>query len=361
MTAQDPQTPSPAGDLTTGDAELDAYTAAMAGEQARLLGHVVIYSIFPGTVTPDDLTAWVAELGLNPDFLPPALKCDAAYERVTGRDGVRVTYPLDDPTATGRDGRRRRRRPDELGRSALLMVRPVSRDSGRIVRHVVREVRDEQKVKLRYDTRLAAVVFRRDVSEPGAGTMTIRPDEKAISGLPEAEQATVREMLAEIQRSYITNCTYFTGDRLRSMIRAYVEHLGALRLRPTGGVYFVHRRHDTELAALRELVGRFGHNSMLSRVPLPDQDEQREMVIAAFSTQAREELETLAKDLDAARRAGAKQAEVERLFQRYQALQATTTEHSELLSVTLDETQDALELVQMQLANLLTTVEDDDE
>ncbi|MFD8316150.1 DUF6744 family protein [Kitasatospora purpeofusca] len=359
MTAQDQQSTSPAADLTTGNPDLDAYTAAMAGDQAPLLGHVVLYSVFPGTVTPDDLTAWFTELDLDPDFLPPALKCDAAFERVTGRDGIRVTYPLDDPTATGRDGNRRRRLPDELGRSAVLMLRPVTRDSGWIVRHVVREVRDERKVNLRYDTRLAAVVFRRDASEPGAGTMTIKPDEKAIAKLPEAEQTNVRKMLAEIQSAYTTNCTYFTGDRLRSLVRAYVEHLGAIKLRPTGGVYFVHHRHDATLAALRELVRRFGHGSLLARVPLPDQDEQREMVIAAFTTHARDELETLAKDLAAARRAGAKQAEVEKLFERYRALQASTAEHSELLSVTLDDTNDALELVKLQLTNLLTTAEEE--
>jgi hypothetical protein len=57
-------------------------------------------------------------------------------------------------------------------------------------------------------------------------------------------------------------------------------------VRPTGGVYFVYRTHDATLSALRVLVSRFGEGSHLSRVPIPDQDEMREMVIAAFTTRS---------------------------------------------------------------------------
>jgi hypothetical protein len=57
-------------------------------------------------------------------------------------------------------------------------------------------------------------------------------------------------------------------------------------VRPTGGVYFVYRTHDATLSALRVLVSRFGEGSHLSRVPIPDQDEMREMVIASFTTRS---------------------------------------------------------------------------
>jgi hypothetical protein len=40
-------------------------------EHAPLLGHLVLYSIFDGRVTRDDLARWFTELGLNPAFLPP--------------------------------------------------------------------------------------------------------------------------------------------------------------------------------------------------------------------------------------------------------------------------------------------------
>jgi hypothetical protein len=52
------------------------------------------------------------------------------------------------------------------------------------------------------------------------------------------------------------------------VLRTYIEDLNAIRVRPTGGVYFVHRRHAGTLAALRELVRRFGaRQPLVPRLP----------------------------------------------------------------------------------------------
>ncbi|MFF7995061.1 DUF6744 family protein [Kitasatospora xanthocidica] len=358
MSAPQPQTPHP--DLATGDAVLDTYAAALAGGDVPLLGHLVLYSVFDGAVTRDDLESWFAELGLDPDLLPPPLRPVDAYERITGPEGVRYTYPLDDPIATGRDGSRRRRKTSELGRSAVLMVRPVRRDGDRIVRHIVREVRDEKKTRLHYDTHLGTVTFHRDnnAATDGAGTLHIEPDHQAIAQLPDAEQATVHKMIASLTTSYQRRCTYLTGDKLRALVRRYVEDLSAIRVRPTGGVYFVHRQYSPALAALRELVARFGTGSHLVRVPLPDQEEMREMIINAFTTKAKDDLDRLAKDIAAAQHAG-RTTDVKRLYDRFAALQKTTDEHAALLSTSLDDTTSALQLVKLQLGSLLATADDD--
>jgi len=52
------------------------------------------------------------------------------------------------------------------------------------------------------------------------------------------------------------------------VIRTYIENLNAIKVRPTGGVYFVHRPPRT-LGATRELASRFGAGSHLVRIPLP--------------------------------------------------------------------------------------------
>ncbi|GAB2717497.1 DUF6744 family protein [Kitasatospora kifunensis] len=361
MTAQQPEQQLP--DLATGDSAFDSYTAAMTGDQSPLLGHLVLYSIFDSEITRDDLERWFNELNLDTDFLPPDLRADDAYEKVTGADGgVRRTYPLDDPTATSRPGRRRRRTPSEFNRSAVLMVRPVRRDAFQIVRHLVREVRDAKKTSLTYDTRLAVCVFHRDNTgskAAGAGTLQVEPDHQAIAALPEAERTVVHEMLADIEKSFRLRCTYLTGDKLRSMIRQYVEHLNAVRVRPTGGVYYVHRQHAETLTALRELVGRFGPGSNLFRIPLPDQEEMRQMIIGAFTTKAKDDLDRLAQEIAEAQR-DAKPEEVSKLHQRFTALKAATAEHSELLSTSLDDTEAALHLVELQLTSLLIAAPGDD-
>jgi hypothetical protein len=275
-----------------------------------------------------------------------------------------LTYPLGEPTAAGPAAAKQiSRRRDGRGRSASLMVRHVRRDGGEIVRHVVREVRDEQNTRLSYDTRLGVCIFHRDNSAgsaEGAGELQVEPDNTAIAALPESEQTIVRAMLDDIEASYQRRCTYLNADKLRGVIRRYIEDLQAIRVRSTGGVYFVHRQNATVLGALRELVSRFGEGSHLTRIPLADQDEMREMVIAAFTTKAKEDLNKLARDIAAAQREG-KPGDVQKLYHRFADLQEVTDEHAELLSTSLDDTQAALDLVKRQLGSLLVTVDDEDD
>jgi hypothetical protein len=240
-------------------AGFDAYTAALEQDGAPLLGHVVMYSVFDGRVKRTDLERWFLDLGIDSALLPPAIRPVDAFEKITGRDGVRRTYSLDGQRPVLPSGKLKRRPANGRGREATLMVRHVRRDPQQIVRHLVREVRDEDATKLTYDTRLAELVFHRDSSDTsghGAGTLQVDPHHAAIAKLPETEQATVQEVLQEFRDTFQLRCTFYTADRLRTLIRSYVENLGALRLRETGGVYFVHRDHGQELNALRELTSR---------------------------------------------------------------------------------------------------------
>jgi hypothetical protein len=345
------------GFVATGDAAFDSYAEALEAGETPLLGHLVLYSIFDGRVTPEKLEKWFDELGLDNGFLPGVLRADAAFEKVTGPAGVRRVYPLDDPTADPRP--KSRRKADAIGRQATLMVRHVRRDRQEIVRHIVREVRDEQETKLTYDSKLGEAVFRFDASAqsaPGAGALRVAPDNGAIAALPEAEQGVVRDLLGEITTAYQHRCTFYSGDRLRAVIREYVEDLGGIKVRPTGGVYFVHRQHADVLAALRTLVSRFGEGSHFVRIPIPDQDEMREMIVTAFTTQARDELNQLATEIAAAHRDGAPDHVVAKLHRRFRDVQKATAEHSELLSTSLDDTTAALDLVKLQLGTLLAGV-----
>ena len=333
-----------------GPGALAGYLAAMEGEGAPLLGHLVLYSIFEGQVTPDGIERWFAELGLDPAFLPGVIRPVDVFEKITGPSGVRRVYPIG-PKVT-----RQQRREGVKGREATLMVRHVSRDGGQIVRHLVREVRDEEATRLSYDTRLAECVFRRDSdgkTAHGAGSMQVTPDRAAIAALPGPEQVQVDEMLGELRDAFGKGRQFLTADRLRGVIRSYVESLYAIRVRPTGGVYFTGRQHAETLGKLRELARRFGTGSNLTRIPLPDQDEMREMVIAAFVTRSNDELQKLAQDIAAARQAEASTATIQALHNRFRGLQAAATEHEHLLGGSIDDTRATMQLVSAQLTSLL--------
>ncbi|MCL2581005.1 MAG: hypothetical protein FWE35_00945 [Streptosporangiales bacterium] len=340
--------------MTTPDDEQHVAGEALEGYVSRLeksaaLGHLVVYSIFDGRVTPDELELWFIELGLDRAHLPGSLRPVDAYEKTTGE--LQVTYPVDAPMA----GRGRPREPGET--VATLMVRPVAADGEQITRHLVREVRDEGARTLDYETRLAEIVFVRDQAADrvaGGGVMRVTPDTASIGRLDDAERARVEQVIGQIDDRYQHRCTYLSGDRLRGIIRKHVEDLKAVRVRPTGGVYFVGDRHAATLQALRTLVKRFGEGSSFTRIPLPDEEEMREMVVGAWRERAKEELQRLSRDIAAARENGKGPKAVEALVKRFRALKATAEEHSGLLSETLEETAGAMELAEMQLRDLLT-------
>jgi hypothetical protein len=88
-----------------------------------------------------------------------------------------------------------------------------------------------------------------------------------------------------------------------------------------------------------------------SLVPIPDQDEMREMVIAAFTTKSRDDLSELAADIAAAQRDNASEAAISGLYKYFRDLQAPAADHAQL-NTSLDNTTVALQLVNAQLASL---------
>jgi hypothetical protein len=79
-------------------------------------------------------------------------------------------------------------------REATLMIRHVSRDKDKIVRHLVREVRDEETTRLSYHSHWRPA---RSTATPdpkaahGAGSLEVIPDRAAIGALGPADQDEV--------------------------------------------------------------------------------------------------------------------------------------------------------------------------
>lgn len=330
---------------------LEGYAQQIASGGA-ILGYVVLYSVCVGEVTPQQAEQWFAELGLDKSLLPPALRPIDAFEKITGPDGVQDSYSVADPTAVRQRGERRRRAAGQDGQIATLMVRPVRTDDKQLVRHVVREVRDQGQKALKYDNHIAEVIFHRDGSAPGGGRLQVIADNAAIGALPGGEQTRIRDMLTELGDAFRWHCTYLGPDRLRAIVRKYIETMGAVKIRQGGGVYFVRHEHTATLQALTQFVSRVGEGSHFVEIPLPDQAEMRDMVIAAFTTKARDEANKLAIDIATAKRKGDAAAAGE-LHRRFARLKKSAGEYRNLLSNSLDEASSALDLVQLQLASLL--------
>ena len=70
---------------------------SLLDDTAPLLGHLVLYSVFEGQVTPADCENWFRELGLDAKFLPGEIRPVDVYERLTGPAGVKAVYPIGEP------------------------------------------------------------------------------------------------------------------------------------------------------------------------------------------------------------------------------------------------------------------------
>jgi hypothetical protein len=331
-----PETP----DLITRDTAFNGYLRGQDSE--ALLGHLVIYNIANvDPVQEAELRDWFTELGLNTRHLPGPPRQMDAFEKATS--SAKTSYPM---------GGTRKRDHGKHGQTVTLMMRNVVRDEIRIVRHLVRELADHDNEELSYEVCLAEAQFVRsnDPALPdGAGDMTLTPDEDEIGRLQTDERAVITGLLGQIGTDYENRSQYVSADRLRKMLRDYIEDdLRAVRIH--AGVYFVHRRHAKALAALRTLAGRFAGE--LTRIPLPDAAEMRSMVDGAFESKAQADLESLARDIARAQ-ADPKAYQVRKLHLRYLAVQNAAQEYQTTLDTHLTATEATLELVQAQMASLL--------
>jgi hypothetical protein len=317
-----------------------------------VLGYVVVYSVFGGQITLPDATAQFQHLRLDTDMLPGPLRADDAFLRVTGSDGVRDTYNLDhlDTDATPGD-----LAPTPTGpvRSASLMIRPVRRDATTIVRHIVRELRDETAATLSYDTHLGDVAFERTTGSHGPGQMVIRLDDAAVGDLSDTEQQRVHALLRTVEQRYRWQCVYLGADRIRSLLLDYMRRLDAVPVRPTGGVYFVTADHAATLDGLHQFIDGIGGHSMFARIPLPDEAEMRQLIIRAFIDTARDALQKLSMDIAAARQTGVNDSRHKALYDRFRTLKHQATRYSQRLQTSLDDTNSSLDLVETQLTALL--------
>ena len=333
-------------DLHTRDRSFNAYLTNLTGEDAPgLLGHLAIYNITGvDPVQHDELRDWFEELELNKKHMPGPPRAVDAFEKASS--AAKDSYPL---------GGKRKRNHGSQGQTVTLMMRGIYRDETRIVRHLVRELADHENEELSYEVCLAEVQFVRstDPTDPdGAGTMTVSPDRDEITRLRSDEQRSITDLLRWIETDYEHRTRYVSADRLRKMVRDYIEReLTAVRIHQ--GVYFVHRRHADTLAALRTLASRF--SGELTRIPLPDTAEQRQMVDGAFEAKAAKDLESLARDI-ATVQADPKPYQVRHLHKRYQAVKEAAEDYQTTLDTQLTNTDATLELVQAQMASLWVAI-----
>ena len=258
----------------------DAYKEQLAGLPAKkFIGAIVWFTINEAMITRDEIVKLFVDNGLDERFVPNPIKAVDAFRRATSRAEVEYDYPGNKRTAT-------------------LYIDEVDYDDERVVQHIFRKVRDRQALVLDHTQVGEAIFYRqsRTARRQGVGGESVKFSMKRAQ-LSEDEQEIAAKFIDDVHRSYERGKQFITGQALRGMVRNYVVSTNAISVRPSGGVYFVHKSRIETIDALSRVVEQLGNGSVIHTLPLIDTDQQRGMLTEAFQDEVVDECEKLLKEL----------------------------------------------------------------
>lgn len=225
------------------------------------------------------------------------------------------------------------------------MIRPAGSDADRVYRVIVRETVDNNGHELGYDE-LIKVVYNR-----ASESIDFRPE--AI------DDPVVSEIQGAIIAYFYDWRDTLTAYACRELVRKLIENnLNGIRVRPSGGVYFVHERYAPVIDALDPAINMLSPDSAFHFLPLLDDGKQREMLRAAFEDESVGQIDTLIGEMGDILK-GDKQISMER-FASYKAsydeLRGRLVDYSDLLDEKLELSATRLEIMQQVVYELIGKV-----
>jgi hypothetical protein len=228
------------------------------------------------------------------------------------------------------------------------LLRPTGADAKQIWQTIVREAVDSEGHKLNY-TELVRVTFTR-------ASDTIRFDNVN----PEDEEDEAANEIAEAIVGYFKdNLGILNAYTIREWLRRYLDKgLSSVRVRPSGGVYFVSEDSGPAIEALDRMFNGFGHAASFHYLPLLDDSKQREMLRVAFENESVGAIDEMIGDIAEILKSG-KQITSDKFADfkvEYNRLKSKTADYSELLEDKLSGTEVRLELMATMLIDLMSKV-----
>lgn len=332
---------------------LNDYVARIEKSGAKVLGRIIWFSIAgsvehvdggrfvqPVKATHAQLTEWFDELGLDSEYLPTPPRRVHAFRSACG--DVRRVYDL----------------PAD-GQTAELMVREVDFNPEFRLHHVMREVKDRRGQRLTY-THVATLKFLRSAKGRGDEKSTFRAT--VLQGLDDLDTAEVTSLVGDFESRYKDLCENLHSQILRAMLRRYLVSLNAIAVRPAGGIYFVHSSKQETVDALATLVKRIGTNCRFDQIPLPDTDEQREMLTEAFQDEVEDDVRLLLEEIvkyneKAGKKKGVSPTKYAEFRNRLDEIMERSEEYSKVLGLAQERAAVALELALDTVVEMTTRLE----
>lgn len=308
--------------------QLREYEAQNVTKDRRVwLGQLTWFGVTETTVRHADLAAKLEARGLH-DFIPAAPKDDDVFRR-TFFNGQRRHYETDDP---------------EVMENHLL--RQVGRKDGVIVKRIVIETVDTSGHKLGYRE---AIDIRFDSS---------KPSEILVKPLGDDEDSRAWELASTLGAEYHAARGCVDARAVRDIIRQVLAACMAVPVRTGGGVYFVPMDRIAMLDSLEAVAAELP-DCMVHSLPLIDDKRQRDMLQRAVEAETVDEIDRIVEEIAAIVKSGKKVSTRQwgAFAARHRAVTSRTKEYSGLLEQTLEQTDDRLRILGMEMANLLSAME----
>ncbi len=309
------------------------------GELPRdvMLGYIAWFTIPDGAYKLSDISDAFDQLMLDSRFVPAETSAFNAFEKAA-TSSLRAAKPYPLPH-------------DQTGE--IIVCREAQKNSEKVVRHLVREVRDGKRARLRFEPVGEVVLFREHIDARNKikrGTGRIRSQVLTPALLP-GENSQVQTVIAEFEKEYDRLYNFIDGDKVRKIVRDYVGFLNGVMMK--GSVYFVHVDQDDQLLKLQSFCEALGNGCSMELMPIPDLPKLRTSVVAAFQEQAKRDLDDVVKTIAKIRstRGRITPAAYAKVKAEYETVLRNAKQHLRTFKVTQDVTADSAETaMQMLLA-----------
>jgi hypothetical protein len=311
--------------------------AIKALPQEAVLGQLCFYSIKMADVQITTAKDAFARLGLE-DLLPPVIRPVDAFRRATRAiqkkhhvGGVEVTF----------------------------MVKSVGSSMTSVWHDVILERATTEggtRKTLSYG-KVAELTFERGYKQAGqywhssVGSTFVHDQEKFP--LSDEEETIVREGLKSFTETYERNLNYLDSNAVRTVLRMYLDRFAAVRVRESGGIYFVAQTYGSDLTKVGEWVTSIG--SEFHMIPLLNLGEQRDLIAKSFQEESLSEAQTLMAEIstilgDPERKISDKT--YDQYSQRAALLFQRVDEYAALLGSRSETAAQAVTLLKLQTLNL---------
>ena len=156
-------------------------------------------------------------------------------------------------------------------------------------------------------------------------------------------------MEEEIRRAFESFAEFYDGNRIRTIVRAYLSDMRPLIMRPNGSVYFVPSEYRQDVERLKDAINDFAQYSvsiwdtLFLATPFIDIEKNRELLTLRWDLYIKNKALSIVGDIETLMTEGKfTESASENVKEHLRYLNDSTKTYEELLSRQLNETKEVL-------------------